>query len=91
MARMKRTFDVCLSLLGLLLLSPLFLGIALWIKLDSPGPALFRQLRVGRGGVPFFIFKFRTMVVDAEQAGKPLTVGQDPRITRSGRLLRRKC
>lgn len=86
---MKRTFDVCFSLCGLLLLAPLLLGIALWIKLDSPGPALFRQQRVGRGGAPFFIFKFRTMVVDAEKVGMPLTVGHDPRITRIGRFLRR--
>jgi lipopolysaccharide/colanic/teichoic acid biosynthesis glycosyltransferase len=64
----------------------LLLGIALWIRLDSPGPALFRQERVGRHGKPFRIHKFRTMRTDAP--GLPLTVGQDARITRAGRWLR---
>lgn len=70
---------------GLLLLSPLLLLAALWVKLDSPGPVLFRQTRVGRFGVPFTIHKFRTMRV---APGAALTVGEDPRITRSGRVLR---
>ena len=82
----KRLFDVVLSALGLLLLAPLLLLIALWVKLDSPGPVLFRQERVGRNGRPFLIHKFRTMRVD--KAGPQITVGADPRITRSGRLLR---
>ena len=60
--------------------------IALWIKLDSPGPVFFRQERVGRHGVPFRIHKFRTMVADAPQRGPALTVGADPRITRVGAL-----
>jgi lipopolysaccharide/colanic/teichoic acid biosynthesis glycosyltransferase len=64
----------------------LLLGIALWIRLDSPGPALFRQERVGRHGKPFRIHKFRTMRTDAP--GLPLTVGQDARITRAGHWLR---
>ncbi|WP_422012249.1 sugar transferase [Roseateles sp.] len=81
----KRLFDVICSVLGLLLLSPLLLLAAAWIKLDSPGPALFRQTRVGRFGVPFTIHKFRTMRVEA---GAALTVGADPRITRAGHLLR---
>jgi len=71
--------------MGLLLLSPLLLGVAVWVRLDSPGPALFRQTRVGRHGAPFTIHKFRTMRVEA---GAAITVGADPRITRSGRLLR---
>lgn len=83
----KRLFDVVLAAGGLLLLAPLLLVLALWVRLDSPGPALYRQVRVGRGGVPFRIRKFRTMFTDA--GGPPLTVGDDPRITRAGRLLRR--
>jgi lipopolysaccharide/colanic/teichoic acid biosynthesis glycosyltransferase len=82
----KRLFDIALSALGLLLLAPLLLLVALWVKLDSPGPVLFRQQRVGRYGRPFLIHKFRTMRVD--NAGLQITVGADPRITRSGRLLR---
>ncbi|KQY82813.1 sugar transferase [Pelomonas sp. Root1444] len=81
----KRLLDVICSGLGLLLLAPLLLAAAVWIKLDSPGPALFRQTRVGRFGVPFTIHKFRTMRV---APGAQITVGEDPRITRAGRLLR---
>jgi len=81
----KRLFDVVCSALGLLVLAPLLLLAAVWIKLDSPGPALFRQTRVGRFGVPFTIHKFRTMRVEP---GAALTVGADPRITRSGQVLR---
>jgi lipopolysaccharide/colanic/teichoic acid biosynthesis glycosyltransferase len=85
----KRLFDVIVAALGLLLLSPLLIAIALWIKLDSPGPVFFRQERVGRGGVLFRIHKFRSMRADAPLAGPQLTVGADPRITRAGQLLRR--
>lgn len=85
----KRLFDILLSALGLLLLSPLLLAIALWVKLDSPGPALFRQQRIGRHGKPFAIHKFRTMRVDAPAQGPQITIGADPRITRSGAILRR--
>ncbi len=81
----KRLFDVIASALGLLLLSPLLLAAAVWVWLDSPGPVLFRQRRVGRFGVPFTIHKFRTMRVEP---GAAITVGEDPRITRSGRVLR---
>jgi lipopolysaccharide/colanic/teichoic acid biosynthesis glycosyltransferase len=83
----KRLFDLLGAAVALLLLSPLMLGVALWIKLDSPGPVFFRQQRVGRHGVPFSIHKFRTMRADAQ--GLPLTVGTDPRITRAGHWLRR--
>ena len=83
----KRAFDLLGAGLALLLLAPLMVVVALWIKLDSPGPVFFRQQRVGRHGVPFLIHKFRTMRADAE--GLPLTVGDDPRITRAGRFLRR--
>ncbi len=83
----KRTFDVILSALGLLLLSPLMLLCALWIKLDSPGPVFFRQERIGRGGAPFRIHKFRTMTHG--HTGAQITVGADARITRAGVFLRR--
>lgn len=84
----KRLFDLLCAGLGLVVLSPLLLLVALWIKLDSPGPVMFRQERVGRGGRPFFIHKFRTMRVDAPSLGPQITVGADARITRSGRWLR---
>lgn len=84
----KRVFDLIAAGFGLLLLSPVLLGIALWIKLDSAGPVFFRQQRVGRFGVPFRIHKFRTMRVDAEQQGQ-LTVGKDNRVTRAGAFLRK--
>lgn len=83
----KRLFDLLGAVLGLLLLSPLLLVVALWVKLDSAGPVFFRQERVGRFGRPFAIHKFRSMRTDA--AGPSLTVGDDPRITRAGRWLRR--
>lgn len=84
----KRLFDLLLSALGLLLLAPALLLIALWIRLDSPGPVLFRQERVGRHGRTFLIHKFRTMRVDAPALGPQITIGADPRITRAGRFLR---
>lgn len=84
---LKRGFDVAVAGAALLLLSPLLLALALWVKLDSPGPALYRQVRLGRLGAPFRIRKFRTMFEGA--GGPPLTVGDDARITRAGRVLRR--
>lgn len=84
----KRVFDLVAASLGLLALAPLLLAIALWIRLDSPGPALFLQQRVGRGGRLFTIYKFRTMHV-RPAAGPELTVGADARITRAGFFLRR--
>jgi lipopolysaccharide/colanic/teichoic acid biosynthesis glycosyltransferase len=84
----KRVFDVLVSALGLLLIAPLLLLLAAAVKLDSPGPVFFRQLRVGRHGVPFRIHKFRTMRVDAEALGPQVTVGVDARITRVGHWLR---
>lgn len=83
----KRLFDFITALAGLALLAPLFALAALWIRLDSPGPVFFRQLRVGRGGKPFSIYKFRTMTV-APTARVQLTVGRDSRITRAGQFLR---
>ncbi len=85
----KRTFDLLAAVLGLLLLAPVLAALAAWIRLDSSGPALFRQERVGRGGRPFRIYKFRTMVVDAPGRGPEITVGRDPRVTRAGAFLRR--
>jgi lipopolysaccharide/colanic/teichoic acid biosynthesis glycosyltransferase len=85
----KRLFDLLVASVALVLLSPLLLAIALWIKLDSPGPVIFRQQRVGRSGRLFTIHKFRTMVAEAPQRGPQITVGQDPRITGAGVLLRR--
>lgn len=82
---MKRLFDIAAAGLGLLLLWPVLLAAAVWVKLDSPGPVLFRQTRVGRFGVPFTIHKFRTMRV---APGAAITVGADPRITRAGHRLR---
>lgn len=84
----KRLFDVLLAAPALLLLAPLFALIALAIRLDSPGPVFFRQVRVGRGGVPFRIHKFRTMRHDPVGAGRQITVGADARITRVGAFLR---
>jgi lipopolysaccharide/colanic/teichoic acid biosynthesis glycosyltransferase len=85
----KRIFDICFALLGLLILLPVFMLIAIWIKLGSKGPVFFKQQRIGKGQQPFYILKFRTMIVDAERLGKQITVGKDPRITRSGHLLRK--
>ena len=85
----KRVFDVLASGLGLILLAPVLLAISVAVKLDSPGPVMFRQPRVGRWGVPFDIHKFRTMVADASRRGGLLTVGHDARITRVGAVLRR--
>ncbi len=83
----KRLFDAIGSALALALLSPLLLVIAVLVKLDSPGPVLFRQVRIGRHGVPFRIHKFRTMQAGA--GGLPLTLGGDARITPAGQVLRR--
>ena len=85
----KRTFDITASLLGLLFLSPVILLIAILIKLYSSGPVFYRGLRIGRQGVPFKVFKFRTMVSNAEKMGGPSTADDDPRITGIGRFLRK--
>ena len=85
---MKRAVDMTLSALGLVLLAPVFLIIALMIRISSPGPVLFRQQRVGRGLRPFIMLKFRTMSIDAERGGL-LTVTDDPRVTSVGRVLRK--
>jgi len=86
---MKRVFDILMATIGLILLSPLFLLVAVLIKLDSAGPIFFRQERIGKRFRPFLIYKFRTMVENAAQIGTEITYGNDPRITRIGRLLRK--
>lgn len=86
---MKRIFDFAFSLAGLLVLLPLLALMALWIKLDSKGPVFYRGIRRGRFGKPFRIYKFRTMVADAEKVGPVGTVEGDPRVTRAGAFLRK--
>ena len=85
----KRVFDFLLALILLIVLSPIMLILALAIKLDSKGTVMFRQVRVTQYGKEFRIFKFRTMVSDAQKLGTQVTVKGDARITRMGRLLRR--
>lgn len=85
----KRLFDFISSALGLLVLSPVFLVLVIWIKKDSKGPVFFRQVRVGLKGKTFRIHKFRTMRVDAEKLGLQITVGEDQRITSAGHFLRK--
>ena len=86
---MKRTFDIVVSLLVLLPISPLMALVALLIKLESKGPVIFRQERIGQYGQSFFIYKFRSMVVDADTQGPHFTRDGDPRITRIGRFVRK--
>jgi lipopolysaccharide/colanic/teichoic acid biosynthesis glycosyltransferase len=85
----RRALDLLISGPGLVLLCPLWLLLALWIKLDSSGPVLYRGKRVGQDGRPFLMYKFRTMVVGAERTGPAVTYRDDPRITKAGRFLRR--
>lgn len=84
----KRAFDVVVSLIMLVILSPVFLVLAIAIKLDSPGPVFFRQVRVTQYGKEFRIFKFRTMVNNADKIGTQVTVSNDTRITRVGKIIR---
>ncbi|MGE8659815.1 MAG: sugar transferase [Achromobacter sp.] len=85
---LKRLFDICCSALGLLALLPFLVLIAIAIKLDSPGPVFFRQERIGRRGVPFRIHKLRSMRIQQSAADRQITVGDDARITRVGKLIR---
>lgn len=84
----KRLFDIVVSLIMLLILSPVFLVLAIAIKLDSKGPVFYRQVRVTQYGKEFRIFKFRTMVNNADKIGSQVTVGGDSRITRVGKVIR---
>lgn len=86
---MKRLFDILFSSMGLLVFLPLFISIGLFIKLDSAGPVFYKQKRIGRQFVPFLIYKFRTMVRDADKKGLQITSGEDIRITRIGKFLRK--
>ncbi len=86
---MKRLFDMVMSGLGLIVLSPLFLIVAIWIKLDSPGPVFYRQVRVGWHNRDFRIFKFRSMRVGADKGSLVTIGGHDSRITRSGYFIRK--
>src|SRR5207244_216961 len=89
MTRAKRSFDLVGAGLGAVLLAPLLALLALLVKAEGGGPVLFKQERVGYRGRRFRIWKFRTMVPDAETRGLPLTVGRDPRMTRIGAWMRR--
>ena len=86
---LKRLFDIIFSLLGLILVSPLFLFIGILIKRESPGPAFYRGKRVGKNGKEFRIFKFRSMVLDAEKIGGPSTSADDPRLLKIGKFLKK--
>ncbi len=86
---MKRAFDIVASGIGLILLSPLFLILAVWIKLDSRGPVFYRQVRVGRGNRDFRLFKFRSMRPGSDKKGLITVGGHDPRVTRSGYYIRK--
>ena len=86
---MKRIFDIVASGIGLILLSPLFVILAIWIKCDSIGPVFYKQVRVGRNNMDFQIFKFRSMRVGSDKKGLITVGGHDPRITRSGYYIRK--
>ena len=86
---MKRCFDIVASGCGLLVLSPVLLAVALWIKLDSKGPVFYRQVRVGRHNKDFRIFKFRSVRVGADKGSLVTIGGRDPRVTRSGYFIRK--
>ncbi len=86
---MKRLFDVIASGLGLIVLSPLFFILSIWIKLDSKGPVFYRQIRVGRNNKDFRIFKFRSMRMGADKGSLVTIGGHDPRITQSGYFIRK--
>jgi lipopolysaccharide/colanic/teichoic acid biosynthesis glycosyltransferase len=85
----KRFFDIIVSLVGLIITSPLLAAIAIAIKRDSPGPVFYRGERIGKLGKPFRIYKFRTMVVNADRLGGPSTAADDPRLTKLAGLLKK--
>lgn len=86
---LKRFFDLMASAAGLFLFSPLLFAVALWVKRDSTGPVFYRGRRAGRNNVSFGIYKFRSMVMNADSIGGSSTSGEDPRVTKSGRFIRR--
>lgn len=85
----KRIFDILFSTLGLIILSPLFITLAIWIKINSLGPVFYRGVRMGKNWKTFRIFKFRSMVQSAEKIGGPSTRESDPRLTPSGKFMRK--
>jgi lipopolysaccharide/colanic/teichoic acid biosynthesis glycosyltransferase len=86
---LKRLFDIVSSAIGLLFLSPVFLLVFIWIKLDSKGPVFYKQVRVGKGGEDFKILKFRSMRQDADKGSLITIGGRDPRVTKSGYYIRK--
>ncbi len=86
---MKRIFDIVASGFGLLVLSPIFLILSIWIKIDSPGPVFYKQMRVGRNNKDFKLYKFRSMRVGSDKKGLITIGGHDPRITKSGYFIRK--
>ena len=83
-------FDILISGIGLIILSPIFLTLSIWIKLDSEGPVFYKQKRVGKDNVDFLLYKFRSMITDADKKGLLITVGgKDPRVTKSGYFIRK--
>lgn len=86
---LKRLFDLAASLAGLIITSPFLVLMAIWVKLDSHGPVFYRAKRMGWNGRRFRIFKFRSMVINADSIGGPSTSDKDPRVTRSGRKIRK--
>ena len=83
-------FDILLSGIGFIILSPIFLTLSIWIKLDSEGPVFYKQKRVGKDNVDFLLYKFRSMITDADKKGLLITVGgKDPRVTKSGYFIRK--
>lgn len=86
---LKRIFDILLSALGLLLLMPIFILVSIWVKLDSNGPAFYKQIRVGKNGHDFKLLKFRSMRLNSDKSGLLTIGGRDPRVTRSGYFIRK--
>lgn len=85
----KRALDVGAAVFGLAITSPVLVALAIWVKLDSPGPVFYRGRRIGRGGREFGIYKYRSMVMNADKIGGPTTSEDDPRVTKSGKFIRR--
>lgn len=86
---LKRALDLLIALVGLVLLSPLLIAIAIWVKVSSPGPVLYGGVRIGKSGAPFRMLKFRSMVANADRIGGSSTSADDARLTTAGRFLRR--
>jgi len=86
---LKRIFDIIFSLIGLIVTSPIFLLVAFWIKISSPGPILYISTRVGKKEKPFKMYKFRTMIVNADKIGGPSTAADDPRLIKIGSFLKK--